>query len=220
MPKLPNAHPVPQGLQTLWLLQRQTSKESQDCQMKTASDPRHKERQKTVKEIFAWEANKTHPLSEKSISVTKNLARIDSFIKESAPEWELDRINKIDLAILRLGVYELTIDPVAPAKVIIDEAVELAKEFGNETSPGFINGALGKVLKSKSRLMQLISSILGVDFEELSDNSDLKNDLGATPVEISDLFTRVEKDYNIVIPKDNLPATVGDLALLIEDETV
>lgn len=76
-----------------------------------------------------------------------NLDFIDKEITSSAPEWPLERINKIDLAILRLAVYELLIQKKEPPKVIIDEAVELAKEFGSENSAAFINGVLGNILK-------------------------------------------------------------------------
>ena len=53
------------------------------------------------------------------------------------------------MAILRLAVYELLIEKTEPANVIIDEAIELAKEFANDTSPAFINGALGNILKNE-----------------------------------------------------------------------
>jgi N utilization substance protein B len=56
-------------------------------------------------------------------------------------------LNKIDLAILRLAVFELIIENSQPPKVIIDEAVELAKEFGSESSSKFVNGVLGTILK-------------------------------------------------------------------------
>ena len=59
---------------------------------------------------------------------------------------DLARINKIDLAVLRLAAYELLIEQKEPQNVIIDEAVELAKEFGNNTSPSFVNGVLGHIL--------------------------------------------------------------------------
>lgn len=72
---------------------------------------------------------------------------IDNKIKIAAPEFPIDKINKVDLAILRLAIYELLIDKSQPPKVIIDEAIELAKEYGGESSPGFINGALGKAIK-------------------------------------------------------------------------
>ena len=73
---------------------------------------------------------------------------IDQKITESAPTWPIDKLNKIDLSILRLSVYELE-NTQTPPKVIIDEAVELAKELGAEASPSFINGVLGTIYKEK-----------------------------------------------------------------------
>ena len=75
---------------------------------------------------------------------------IDPIIAQCAPEWPLDKLNPVDLAILRLAGYELLIDKSAPYKVIIDEAVEIAKEFGGEKSGPFINGALGNLVKSQN----------------------------------------------------------------------
>ena len=74
--------------------------------------------------------------------------KIDKTISDAAPEWPLEKVAKVDLAILRLAVYELLIVKSEPPKVIIDEAVELAKEFGNDSSGSFINGVLGTVLKN------------------------------------------------------------------------
>lgn len=79
-----------------------------------------------------------------------NLPAIDEKIRIAAPEWPIDKIAKIDLAVLRLAVFELTIDKKEPPKVVIDEAIELSKEFGNEHSSQFINGVLGTILKSLS----------------------------------------------------------------------
>lgn len=76
--------------------------------------------------------------------VKSNENDIDSIIRECAPEWPLDRIAKIDLAILRISVYEIAYNKVN-ASVAIDEAVELAKEFGGENSSKFVNGVLGSV---------------------------------------------------------------------------
>ena len=70
---------------------------------------------------------------------------IDKKIESAAPEFSIDKINKTDLAILRLAVYELLIEKTQPTKVIIDEAIELAKEYGGDSSPAFINGALGNI---------------------------------------------------------------------------
>ncbi len=115
--------------------------------MKTPFDPRHKKRQKLVEELFKMDF---HPqessLSTKTILQNKDL--IDEYITKAAPEFPIDKINKVDLAILRLAVYELLVDKKEPQKVILDEAIELAKEFGGETSPSFVNGALGKLLQN------------------------------------------------------------------------
>lgn len=73
---------------------------------------------------------------------------IDSAIQIAAPQWPIEKIAKIDLAILRLAAGELIIKKKEPPKVIIDEAIELAKTYGNEHSPKFINGALGAILKT------------------------------------------------------------------------
>ena len=74
--------------------------------------------------------------------VKSRLADIDKLVAECAPEWPLDRIAKIDLAILRISVYEL-MNTDLNQSVVIDEAVELAKEFGGDTSSKFVNGVLG-----------------------------------------------------------------------------
>ncbi|MBI1982106.1 MAG: transcription antitermination factor NusB, partial [Candidatus Levybacteria bacterium] len=66
--------------------------------------------------------------------------------RNAAPEFPIGKINKVDLAVLRLAVFELLVERKEPQKVIIDEAIELAKEYGGETSPSFINGALGNIL--------------------------------------------------------------------------
>lgn len=80
--------------------------------------------------------------------ILPKLPAIDERIRVAAPEWPVDKIAKIDLAILRLAVYELTVEKKEPPKVVIDEAIELAKEFGNEHSPQFVNGVLGTILKT------------------------------------------------------------------------
>lgn len=113
--------------------------------MKTATDPRHKIREQLVQKLFAVSFHKDQQHGDREIKeIYQELNTIDAFITKAAPEWPLEKIARVDLAILRLAVYELT-KKRQPPKVIIDEAVELAKEFGGETSPGFINGALGTV---------------------------------------------------------------------------
>ncbi len=76
-----------------------------------------------------------------------NKKEIDGLITKFAPEWPLDQITIIDRNILRLGTYELKFDDSIPAKVAINEAIELAKAFGGESSGKFVNGVLGAIYK-------------------------------------------------------------------------
>ncbi len=80
--------------------------------------------------------------------VLQNLAEIDRTIAQAAPQWPLDQIARVDLAILRLSVYELMHAPEIPPKVVINEAIEIAKQFGSENSGRFVNGVLGHVLSA------------------------------------------------------------------------
>ncbi len=113
--------------------------------MKTALDPRHKKRQKLIEELFRLDFHKQH-VSKLAKIILSRKNSLDKSIQKSASEFPVEKINKVDLAILRLAVYELLIEKSEPAKVIIDEAIELAKEYGGETSPAFINGALGNIV--------------------------------------------------------------------------
>ena len=113
--------------------------------MKNPQDPRHKRRQKLVEELFKVEFHRQRTGLEAK-EILSHADEIDKKIEEAAPDFPVQKINKVDLAILRLAVYELTIANKEPAKVVIDEAIELAKEYGGETSPSFINGALGKII--------------------------------------------------------------------------
>ncbi len=115
--------------------------------MKTSRDPRHQTRRIIVKQLFAESFTSQSKSSKTVKEVLKNKSSIDKKIAKAAPAWAIDKLNKIDLAILRLAVYELGMKK-APPKVIIDEAVELAKEFGGENSPSFINGVLGTIYKA------------------------------------------------------------------------
>ena len=98
--------------------------------------------------MFAESFAHQRTLNELSNAVMKKCKKLDKQIEEAAPTWPIDKLNKVDLAILRLAVFELDEEGVPP-KVIIDEAVELAKEFGSENSPGFVNGVLGTIYKKK-----------------------------------------------------------------------
>lgn len=79
----------------------------------------------------------------------KKRVELDKLLQPIAPDWPLDQISRIDLAILRLALYELTeMSDVAPPKVVINEAVELAKAFGSENSSKFVNGVLGTAYRT------------------------------------------------------------------------
>ena len=79
--------------------------------------------------------------------VIKNQTALDAKIVETAPEWPLDQITTVDRNILRIGIYELRYDPAIPPKVAINEAIELAKTFGGESSGRFVNGVLGTLYR-------------------------------------------------------------------------
>ena len=135
----------------------------------STNDPRHNARRVALAALFAWsflsqnlaksakKATKTLKIKEfdKELArflicgVAENKTNLDEIITETAPEWPIDQIAKIDLTILRVAVFELIIAQNVPPKVAIDEAVELSKEFGSESSGKFVNGVLGTVVEEK-----------------------------------------------------------------------
>ncbi len=122
--------------------------------MKKKSDPRHQMRIQTVKSLFA-ESFKTERVDNKSqtAQILVNLKKIDKIIEKNAPAWPIEQISPLDLATLRLAVWELFFkDKKEPLKVIVDEAVEIAKAYGGENSPSFINGVLGSIIKKSRNL--------------------------------------------------------------------
>lgn len=114
-------------------------------------DPRHKRRQEAVKELFAQGFTKQPNLGELTKQVVKKQGECDPLIERAAPAWPITQINRIDLAILRLATFELIFGD-QPVKVVIDEAVELAKELGSESSPAFVNGVLGKIVEEEGKM--------------------------------------------------------------------
>lgn len=138
--------------------------------MKSKSDPRHNARKLALTSIFSWlfsepdkdeclDLSKTlldfptanHELASEIIKgVEEHREEIDALIKKNAPDWPLEKIAKVDLVVLRIGIYEILYGKSVPKKVAIDEAVELAKEFGNDTSSKFVNGVLGSVVSEKT----------------------------------------------------------------------
>jgi N utilization substance protein B len=132
--------------------------------MKSKSDPRHEARRIALATLFgrSFLSGSVNELAQEKLGenfdpkltktlingVAKNQKEIDQIIKAAAPEWPLDQIARVDLICLRLAVFELHVAREVPHKVAIDEAIELAKEFGTEQSGKFVNGVLGTIVKT------------------------------------------------------------------------
>lgn len=81
--------------------------------------------------------------------VNKQAAELDAALQPVAPEWPIDQIARMDRIVLRIGLYELENEADVPPKVVINEAVELAKAFGGDNSSKFVNGVLGTLLRNR-----------------------------------------------------------------------
>lgn len=91
------------------------------------------------------------PFVERLVKGTlKHEAELDAILQPIAPEWPIDQIARMDRVILRMGLFELKHEDATPPKVVINEAVELAKAFGGENSSKFINGVLGTAYRQIS----------------------------------------------------------------------
>lgn len=134
--------------------------------MARQSDPRNEARRRVVSaffnDTFNEDAKENVTLYEDEISqnqydttlfttlfngIRDNIEVIDDVIRNAATEWPISKIAKIDLVILRIAVFELLYSKDTPAKVAVDEAVELAKSFGSDNSSKFINGVLGSIIE-------------------------------------------------------------------------
>jgi N utilization substance protein B len=105
------------------------------------------------------------PLPESAESFAQSLVKgvqtyrtyLDSLVGELAPEWPIEQIAAIDRNVLRIAIYELLFSPEVPPKVAINEAVELAKMFGGESSPRFVNGVLGSLVsRDRAKIREMI----------------------------------------------------------------
>lgn len=88
-------------------------------------------------------------IRRKYTAIAEKVETIDEMINTSATGWKTSRMGKVDLTILRLAVYEIEWDEEVPQGVAINEAVELAKRYGGEESPSFINGVLGNIVNPR-----------------------------------------------------------------------
>lgn len=88
-------------------------------------------------------------IQKKAWAIADHKDEIDTLINEHASGWKTTRMNKVDLTLLRLAVYEMKWDEDIPEGVAINEAVELAKKFGGDDSPSFVNGVLGRLARQE-----------------------------------------------------------------------
>lgn len=96
------------------------------------------------------------------LGTLKHRREIDAFIERVAPEWPVEQIAGVDRAILRMSTYEIVFgDLHSPPKVVINEAVELAKTFGSDSSRRFVNGALGALVAQLPTLSASVSALRG-----------------------------------------------------------
>ena len=86
--------------------------------------------------------------------VLAHVTEINEYIVKYAPEWPLEQITTIDRNVLRLGIYEMLFDPDIPARVAINESIELAKAYGGASSSKFVNGVLGSIYKNILPMIQ------------------------------------------------------------------
>lgn len=193
--------------------------------MKTSTDPRHQRRIKLIQRLFS-SSFRNSPEPEIA-HIWKHLGQIDPLIVTAAPEWPIDKLNPIDLAILRLAVYELTIDKKTPFKVIIDEAIELAKQFGSSSSPKFINGALGNIVKTvmhpnlKTALTNFLANEFQLEPDAITPDLTFATDLSLSEQDMTHFFQRLQDALSLDLPEEKLPQiqTIGDLFQALEEET-
>jgi len=92
--------------------------------------------------------------------VTPISAKLDEMIAENAPEWPLDQISSIDKNIIRIAMWEFAVSKITPIKVAINEAVELAKVYGSDSSPRFVNGVLGSLSTQVAKISAMFKENL------------------------------------------------------------
>lgn len=98
---------------------------------------------------FTGDESERDEIQEKVAGIVARIADIDARINQAADAWSTARMNKVDLALLRLATFELTEEKLEPG-IAINEAVELAKQYGTDESGRFINGVLGQIVRQQS----------------------------------------------------------------------
>jgi N utilization substance protein B len=80
--------------------------------------------------------------------IVNNMEKIDSYIEKNIENWEINRLAKIDLCVLRIAIYEILFRPDIPVEVSINEAIEISKKYSSSQSSKFVNGVLGSIVRS------------------------------------------------------------------------
>jgi transcription antitermination protein NusB len=142
--------------------------------MKRSTDPRHQARILVLQELFSRYFNvEDIPMEEIPVKellginemkeydtelyenlldgVIENREKIDSLITKYAPQWPIEQMKAVDLQILRIAIYEGFVSEITPPKVSIDEAIEVARDFGGEISSKFVNGVLGAIYEETKK---------------------------------------------------------------------
>ena len=103
------------------------------------------------------------------VGVLPMVEQLDGFIAEHAPEWPLDQVAIIDRNILRIALWEFAVYGKTPLKVAINEAVELAKVYGSDSAPRFVNGVLGSLASRQNEIQQALNNKKGKPSDKSSD---------------------------------------------------
>jgi len=109
------------------------------------------------------------PLEDNLVEFTRQIifgvlplvAKLDNFIAQHAPEWPLDQVAIIDRNIIRIALWEFAVEGCTPVKVAINEAIELAKIYGSDSTPRFVNGVLGSLANRQNEIHQNFGSLKG-----------------------------------------------------------
>ena len=149
--------------------------EASSASARPAPESRHRAREAAIQMLYQWEIGRvsmhevqrtfwTHPpegtpigedlrtfASSLARGTAEHVAEIDPLIADAAEHWRIERMNVLDRLILRLAVYEFKHEPETPGKVIINEALELARSFSADDSVRFINGILDAIRRTLSR---------------------------------------------------------------------
>lgn len=140
-------------------------------------DPEFKKALEYNLKEFAPEFDDKEFVESLSTGILKHVKEIDQIITTYAPQWPLAQITVVDRNVLRIGIYELKFSLVIPAKVAINEAIELAKTFGGESSGKFVNGVLGAVYRD----MLAAGEIKEIDKQNAAKEAEAKKQNEQTP---------------------------------------